>query len=118
MFSFEDISRKNKDAVDTMMKSYASSAKVFQAIALETAEYSKKAFEDSIAHMERISTVRSVETALELQTSYLKSSYEGYIAEATKIGEMYADLAKDTYKPFEAPVAKATAAMKTAATAA
>ncbi|MNT63885.1 hypothetical protein D3C72_2017340 [compost metagenome] len=42
---------------------------------------------------------------------------DGVAAEATKIGEMYADLAKDAYKPYEAPVAKATAAVKAAAAA-
>ncbi len=114
MFNFEDANKKSKESMDTMLKSYASLTKAFQAIATETADYSKKAFEDSVAHIEKISTVKSVEAAFELQTSYVKSAYEGYVAEATKIGEMYADLAKDAYKPYEAPVAKATAAAKAA----
>ena len=32
------------------------------------------------------------------------------MAEATKIGELYADLAKESYKPFETLMAKAKAA--------
>jgi hypothetical protein len=44
----------------------------------------------------------------------VKSSYEGFVAEATKITEMYADLAKGAYKSYEAPVAKTTAAAKAA----
>lgn len=114
MFNFEDANKKNKENLDTLLKSYASLTKAFQAIATEAADYSKKAFEDSVSHIEKISTVKSVEAAFELQTSYVKSAYEGYVAEATKIGEMYADLAKDAYKPYEAPVAKATAAAKAA----
>ena len=117
MFNFEDANKKSKENMDTILKSYASMTKAFQAIATEAADYSKKAFEDSVAHIEKISSVKSVEAAVELQTSYVKSAYEGYIAEATKLGEMYADLAKDAYKPYEAPVAKATAAVKTAAAA-
>jgi phasin family protein len=109
MFNFEDANKKSKETMDTMLKSYAALTKAFQAIATEAADYSKKAFEDSVAHVEKISTVKSVEAAFELQTSYVKSAYEGYVAEATKIGEMYADLAKDAYKPYEAPVAKSTA---------
>ena len=114
MFSFEDANKKSKETLDTLLKSYAALTKAFQAIATEAADYSKKAFEDSVAHVEKISTVKSVEAAFELQTNYVKSAYEGYIAEATKIGEMYADLAKDAYKPYEAPVAKATSAVKSA----
>ncbi|WEZ83596.1 phasin family protein [Rhizobium sp. 32-5/1] len=114
MFNFEDANKKSKEAMDTMMKSYSAMTKAFQAIATEAADYSKKSFEDSIAHVEKLSSVKSVEAALELQTGYVKSAYEGYVSEATKIGEMYADLAKGAYKPYEAPVAKATAAAKAA----
>ncbi len=114
MFNFEDANKKSKENLDTVLKGYASLTKAFQAIATEAADYSKKTFEDSVAHFEKISTVKSVEAAFELQTSYVKTAYEGYVAEATKIGEMYADLAKDAYKPYEAPVAKASAAVKAA----
>lgn len=117
MFNFEDANKKSKEAMDTMMKSYSSFAKGMQAIATETADYSKKSFEDSMAHFEKLSGVRSMEAAVELQTAYVKSAYEAYVAEATKLGEMYADIAKDAYKPYEAPVAKATAAAKAAAAA-
>ena len=44
---------------------------------------------------------KSVEKALEVQSEYFKSSYEGFVAEATKLGELFVDLAKETYKPFE-----------------
>ncbi len=115
MFNFEDANKKSKETLDTMLKSYSALTKAFQAIATEAADYSKKAFEDSVAHIEKISTVKSVEAAFELQAKYVKSAYGGYITEATKLGEMYADLAKDVCKPYEAPVAKATAAVRSAA---
>ena len=93
-------------------------AKGFQAIATEASEFSKKSFRDGIAHVEALASVKSPETALELQTQFMKSSYETYVSEMTKIGELYADLAKSAYKPFEAPIAKATAPVKAAAAAA
>jgi len=114
MFNFDEASKKNKEAVDTLVKSYASVAKGMQAIATEAADYSKKSFEDGLAHFEKLSGVRSVEAVVELQTAFVKSSYEGFVAEATKLGEMYADLAKGAYKSYEAPVAKASAAAKAA----
>lgn len=110
MFNIDDANKKSKEALDVAVKSYSTLTKGFQAIATEAADYSKKSFEDSIAHFEKLSGAKSLEAAFELQTNYLKSSYEAFVAEASKIGEMYADLAKDAYKPYEAPVAKATAA--------
>ncbi len=114
MFNFEDANKTSKETLDTVLKSYSAWTKAFQAIATEAADYSKKAFEESVAHVEKISTVKSVEAAFELQTKYVKSACEGYITEATKLGEMYADLAKDVYKPLQAPVAKATASVRSA----
>ena len=51
---------------------------------------------------------KSLEKAMEVQSDYLKSSYEDFVAEATKLGELYADLAKEAYKPFEGALAKAS----------
>ena len=51
-------------------------------------------------------SAKSLDKAMEIQTDYVKSSYEGFVAQATKVGELYADLAKDAYKPFEGMVAK------------
>jgi len=118
MLNFEETNKKSKEAVDTFVKNYATLAKGMQAIAAETADYSKKSFEDGLAHFEKLSGVKSVEAVLELQTSYVKASYEGFVAEATKISEMYADLAKGAYKSYEAPVAAAAKAPASAAKAA
>ena len=116
MFNIDEASKKSKEAVDAMMKNYSEITKGFQSIAVEATDYSKKSFQDMTAYVEALSGVKSVETAFELQTNYLKSSYESFVAEATKMGEMYADLAKTVYKPYEAPIAKATGvSMPTAA---
>lgn len=114
MFNFDDANKKSKEAVDTFVKGYTTAAQGWQAIATETADFSKKSFENGLAHFEKLSGVKSVEAAVELQTAFVKSSYEGFVAEATKLSEMYADLAKGAYKTYEAPVAKATAAAKSA----
>lgn len=114
MFNFDDTSKKSKEAVDTFVKSYTTVAQGMQAIATETADYSKKSFENNVAHFEKLSGVKSVEAAVELQTAFVKSAYEGFVAEATKITEMYADLAKGAYKPYEAPVARTASAAKAA----
>lgn len=107
MFNFDDANKKGKEAMDTAMKGYSEVAKGFQAIATETSEYSKKSFQDMASFMEALSGVKSIEAALELQSRYMKTSYEGFVAEATKLSEMYADLAKTVYKPYEMPLAKA-----------
>ncbi|TCL74032.1 phasin family protein [Rhizobium sp. BK251] len=115
MFNFDDANKKSKEAMDTMLKSYSDVAKGFQAIAAEAAEYSKKSFQDAVAHAETLAGVKSFEAAFEIQSSFAKSSYESFVSEATKLSEMYADLAKTVYKPYEIPAAPTKAAAKAAA---
>jgi hypothetical protein len=43
---------------------------------------------------------------MEVQTEYLRSSYEELVAETAKIGELYADFAREAYKPFEGVLMK------------
>ena len=105
--NFEDLQQVSKENVDLAMKSIGVLTKGSQAIAVEVADYSKKSFEDGTAALEKLFGVKSVEKAIELQTEYAKTVYEGFVAKATKISELYADLAKETYKPFETMMAKA-----------
>ena len=104
--NFEDIQKLGKDNVDTCMKQFGTVSKGWQAIAAEFADYSKKNFEDGSAALEKLFGAKTLEKAIEVQSDYVKTAYEGFVAEATKIGELYTDLAKETYKPLEGIMAK------------
>jgi len=105
--NFEEMQTAGKENVEVAMKSFGAMSKTGQAIAVELADYSKKAFEDGTAALEKLFGVKSFDKAIEVQTEYAKSAYEAFVAEASKIGELYASLAKESYKPFETAVAKA-----------
>ena len=42
----------------------------------------------------------------EIQSQYARMAYEGYVAELSKLGEMYAGLTRNAYKPVEQAAAK------------
>lgn len=105
--TFEDAGKFGKEFMDTGLKSFASLSKGFQAIATEATEYSKKSFETGSAAIEKLVAAKSLEKAIEIQTDYAKQAYESFVAQATKLGELYAEVAKDAYKPYESIVAKA-----------
>ena len=108
--NFEDIQKLGKDNVDVAMQQIGTVSKGWQAIAAEFADYSKKSFEDGSAALEKLFGAKSLEKAIEVQSDYLKSAYEGFVAQSTKMGELYTDLAKETYKPLEGFIAKVTPA--------
>jgi len=104
--NIEDVQKFSKDNMDATMKSLGLFSKTSQAIAAEVADYSKKSFEDGTKVLEKLFGAKSLDKAIEIQTEYAKSAYEGFVAQATKIGELYTDFAKETYKPFESFAAK------------
>lgn len=98
---FEEFQKLSKDNAELAAKSFASFQKNAQAIAVEFADYSKKSFEEGSAAFEKLLGAKSLDKAIEVQTSYFKNSYEAFVAQATKLGELYGDLAKAAYKPLE-----------------
>lgn len=115
MNQFEDIQKFGKENMDATVKALGSVSMGAQAIAVETADYAKKSFEQSTAVLEKLVGAKSLDKAIEIQTDYVKSAYEGFVAQSSKLGELYTNLAKEMVKPVEAAVAKTTAAAKTAA---
>ena len=104
--NFEDFQKLGKENVDTCMKQFGTVSKGWQTIATEFADYSKKSFEHGSATLESLLGAKSLEKAIEIQSDYVKTAYEGFVAEASKMGELYTDLAKETYKPLEGIIAK------------
>ncbi|HML09097.1 MAG TPA: phasin family protein [Xanthobacteraceae bacterium] len=105
----DDMQKLGKDSIDLALTSFGAWTKNAQALAAEVADYSRKSFSDSAAAWEKLIGAKSLENAMEVQSEYLKSSYEDFIAQAAKLGELYADLAKEAYKPFEGILGKTSA---------
>jgi len=105
--TFEQAGRLGKEFADTSLHSISVMANGMQTIASEAADYSRKSFETNSRAMEQIVSAKSPEKALEIQAGLVKTAYEGFVAQATRMSELYADMAKEIYKPFESVVAKA-----------
>jgi hypothetical protein len=109
MQAFEDFQKFGKDNLDLAVKAFGAQQKGVQAIATEVADYSKKAIEAGSATFEKLAGVKTLDKAIEIQSDYAKSAYEGYVAHATKVGELVTELAKEAFKPIETAFAKVQA---------
>ena len=98
---FDDMQRMNQAGIDTGMKMFREWGKSWQAIAAEMTDYTKRSFEDSTHTMEKLMSAKSMEQALEIQSTYAKRAYDDYMHQATKLGTMYTELAKEAYRPME-----------------
>jgi hypothetical protein len=71
-----------------------------KAIAKAQADYAKSSFEANQAYLERLATIKAPDQAIQITTDHMKSAYETFVAEATKIGDMYKDFFKTAYAPI------------------
>jgi hypothetical protein len=58
--------------------------------------------------VEKLSGVKSLDKVIEVQTEFARTAYETFVTESQKIGALYGDLAKQSYKPFGGILAKMT----------
>jgi phasin family protein len=110
MIKPEEIQQYGKEQFENAVASASTFQKGFQAIATTVGDYTKKSFEDGNALVEKLAGVKSLDKAIEAQTEYAKSAHETFVAESQKVAGLYADLAKQAFKPFEGLVAKMTTA--------
>jgi phasin family protein len=110
MVKVEDIQQYGKEQFETVVASATTLQNGIQAIASAYGDYTKKSFEDTKSMVEKLSGVKSLDKAIEVQTEFAKSAYETFVAESQKIAGLYTDLAKQTFKPFEGLASKFTPA--------
>lgn len=108
--TFENMQKLGKEQFEAVTAATAAVTKGWQGIATETTDYSKKSFENSRALAEKIVGVKKIDEAIQLQSDFAKTSYEDFMAQAAKLGEMYASLAKEAFKPMELAAKACTAA--------
>jgi hypothetical protein len=99
--NFEDFQKLGQHNVDAAVKAFGEWNKGWQAIAAEMTDYTKRSFEDGSATVEKLFAAKSLEQAIEIQTGYAKRAYDEYMHQMSKIGGLYAELAKEAYKPVE-----------------
>ena len=99
--NFDDFQKLGQQNVDTAMKMFGEWSKGWQTIAAEMTDYTKRSFEEGTSTVEKLLSAKSFEQAVEIQTGYAKRAYDDYMHQVSKLGGLYAELAKEAYKPVE-----------------
>lgn len=101
MKNFEDMQKLSQQNMDAGMRTFAEWSKGWQTIASEMGDYYKRSFEEGAQTLEKLSGARSFEQGMEIQADYAKRAYEDYMAQWSKIGNLYAEFAREAMKPVE-----------------
>ena len=99
--NLEEFQRLGQSNMEAAMKLLGEWSKGWQSIAAEMSDYTKKSFEEGTAAFEKLMSAKSLEQAVEIQAGYAKRAYDGYMHHVSKIVGLYAELAKEAYRPVE-----------------
>ena len=99
----QDAGNGHLDAAATEATSFVT---IFQAIVAEGTDYTKKSMETCLAFVEKLLGAKSLDTVVQIQSEYAKTSYAAFVAQAAKMGELHSNLAKAAFKPAELAIAK------------
>ncbi|MGO9238950.1 MAG: phasin family protein [Methylocella sp.] len=66
----------------------------------------KRYLDNSLAFVEKLLGAKSFDTVIQIQSEYAKTSFEDFVAQSKKIGELYSNLPKVAFKPVEEAIAK------------
>lgn len=110
MIQFDKFQGFGKDGVDATMKSFSAISKGAQAAMTETADFAKRSYEQGTSTFESLTGARTLDRAMSIQGDYLRASYQDFMAQATKMGELCTSTAKEAIAPIEGLVSRATTA--------
>lgn len=104
-----------KGNVEAIVESGKIAAKGLETLGQEAADYGRKSFENATTALKTFASVKSPTELFKLQSDFFRSSFDSYVAEASKNAEAMFKLAGDAVQPLSSRFAVAAEKVKTAA---
>ncbi|MGB0853460.1 MAG: phasin family protein [Pikeienuella sp.] len=110
--SFEDITVFGQDNVDALVKSSSIAVKAAEGLNAEIVSFSKKSLEEGVAAAKELASIKTLPELVEKQADFAKTSFDGFMKQATRFNEMYMAAAKEVFEPLNARATVATDMVK------
>lgn len=111
----EEMNELNKGNIEAVVESSKVVAKGAESIGQQAAEYGRKSFENATATMKSFASVKSPTELFQLQSDYVRTAFDSFIAETSKNSETVLKLAGEAMQPISNRFAVAAEKIKTAA---
>jgi hypothetical protein len=79
-----------------------------QTIANAYGDFTMKSLEETRSFVEKLTGVRSLDKAMEVQTEFAKQACQTFVAESEKIRGLHRELTRQIFKPLESIIARTT----------
>ena len=107
--NIDNLQTVSKQQIETMTTFASTLTKGLQELATETADYSKHSMTTGAETVQKLLGAKSIETAIQIQTEYAKSAFEGFVARSAKVNEIVGRIASEAFKPLRDAASSAVA---------
>lgn len=98
---YEDANSMRKEVMDNALRSMSAVTKGLQQVAAETTDFTKRSYERQTSMMERLFQAGTLDKSIELQNQFARDAYQSWMEQATRMGELYAEIVTEAYGPYE-----------------
>lgn len=98
--ALNEANAQGKRNLEAVVASVTAAAKGAESLGAQAIAFSKASFETQVSQAKALTSARSLQEVVELQTSYAKSAIEAYIAELNRASETVSAAVKDTMRPL------------------
>jgi phasin family protein len=105
--AMNEVNAQSKHNLEALVASATAATKGAETLGSQAIAFSKASIEANMAAARSLTSARSVQEAVELQTSWAKSALESYLSELNKASETVAASVKESLTPLNARVTAA-----------
>ena len=98
--AFTEVNIYSKKNLEAVTASFTAATKGAEALGAQAMAYSKKSLEDQVAATKSLTSAKSVQEVVELQTAFARRALETYLAEVNKASETVAASVKESFQPI------------------
>ena len=114
MAAFADMNSHSKRNLEAVVASVTAATKGAESLGAQVTAYAKKAGEDQMAAAKSLTTAKSLQEAVELQTSFAKSFLDSYLAEMNRWSDTVSGSVKESMRPINERVSAVVEQFQTA----
>jgi phasin family protein len=98
--SLEDVSKASRSTYETWMQSGDTLAKGLERVNKSVLSYAQYSLDANLSAARQLMSCASVNEAMEIQATLVKSSFDSLLAESSKVSEITASMLKDAFAPL------------------
>ncbi len=100
MTAMAEMNAHSKKNLEAFVASATAAAKGAETVGMRAMAFSKKSMESQVAAAKALTSAKSIQEAVELQTGFAKAAMETYIAEMTELSSIASTSVKDAMAPI------------------